>query len=341
MIYSKFKSIIVLLSILALCSCAKSDKNVKLFGSSIELSSKFTFFEKDTKYLLMHGLNSIYLAETPKPTNKRKFDAILKSLLSVTKHQNIQGDAFLVQLYTSGSKESISQLTSKNIHGYSIFTYNADGLNHYYFKKNDESNYKQILKFNNKSTSLFTSRETILLHFASFASVPDDSGIVVFRRELELEPEQLATEKKWSASLKTDDLIDAIYGDGEMNLGVVFKDNAPDQGSTCGFRCTTNIPLSACTGDLSGSVWTCKPVEGGGDCKAQDIQPIASANNLNFVPDLPKLRTFRDSFLRSKPYVRKYIGYYSLFSKYSKSDLESIKMYLQIMPEINRKRNDF
>jgi hypothetical protein len=314
---------------------------MKVFGVELAASKGIKVLYRDSSYLKFQSLNSFWFAEPREVLSSEPFQPILNKSLGSGHYEDIERHAFCIEFYVRGAYTSGASLSTRNVYGFSVFSYGHDGVRRSYFKKGRGSTYSHISKLDARLSTPFSSARMTLLHFASFPNPPKESGIFVLRTGLT--KDQLSAARTWRRAARDADVPDEIYADADFNPGVAYLDNGPGPGNTCGFLCTTDLPLSACIGDITGRFWICKPVEGP-SCVADQLPTALAADApAGTIPEEAtviqlqneRVRAFRDSFLRKKSKARKYIGYYALFSKYAKRDRDSIRDYAEIMLDIH------
>ncbi|WP_145419281.1 hypothetical protein [Planctomycetes bacterium K23_9] len=208
-----------------------------------------------------------------------------------------------------GGIKNETPLREGEVSACSVYLLSERGVEHRYFKWQAKSGFEEIKKMFDLQLLPHNSRDTALIHFASFDSVPKDSGIFSFRKILS--DKQIEASKHWEDPARYTDLLDVILSDPDMNHSVAFTDDHPSESEKCGHRCTTNMALSTCQGDLSGKVWTCRPSEGP-ICSVAQVSAIAVAAEASVSPSVSVLHEFRDQFLKRNAGAKKYIGYNAL-----------------------------
>lgn len=309
-------------------SCKKEKKTtIDFFGNNVKVDNKIQEFKSSPEFLDSHGLKSFSLVTSADNIPQREFEQMLKILSGLLPGHQLDESIFLMQLYLKKNLGPNIPLDKEDLGGFSTMSLGRYGIEHRYFRR-DSLGYSNIPKYNLSSERLLSSEESRMLHFGSFGYLPKESTIISFRIEVEEPVDLLANSKKLENKL-----LDRLNSDGRMNVGALLKDDGPGGAATCGFRCTSNIALSACMGDFSGEIWTCQPV-GQGPCLMNETVTLAIENNIEHNADTEKIHAFKNDFLMTNGYANKYVGYYNLFSQYAKYDLTSINQYIDVLPQV-------
>lgn len=325
-----------MLLFLLICCGSKDKGKIEIMGEKVTIENKFDIYEYDSNFLNYHKIQSLYMVDNQSSFDEKNFLKILKALLPEDQYNYLKEDSYYIQCYIKNKVLPKGVISSKNIVGFSLFTFEDDGINHYYFRKNKEDEFYNIEKLNLKFNELLTLKETLLLHFGSFSSTPENSGIVILRKNIS--KEQLKWVSKWPRNNDNKGkLLERIYGDPSLNFGVAYADDLPGGSSNCGIRagCEFATGTSTCRADESGLNYSCVSLGEDDECWRNQVVALVSTDVASTI-NATNFTKFKLDFLKQNNYQKKYIGYYHLFSKYAKMQPNNISDYVEIIPELDR-----
>lgn len=314
-------------------------RGIEVFGNEIPTPGGMSVWTREEGYLARHALRSHWFAEPTNALPARAFAALLTRLPGMP--QKELRTAFYVQIYVGGTHGESPRITQDNAGGFAVYSREANGVMCRYFRRiPGDPAYQHVEKLDSIGSSMVSSEEMTLLHFASFDRAPDDSGIYSFVKDLT--KQEKTSLKSLSKKPLRANLDDGVSGDGSLNRGVIFLQDDPVPDGTCGLPCTGPGGLGMyCAFEPFSGMRYCKTAifDCGGDklalalanrAPSGRIPPAAVALQTN----LNSFRVLRDAVLGQSPVGVKYVGYYRLFSRYATFAPPILAKYAAALPHI-------
>ena len=317
-------------------------REIEVFGTEIPTPGGITVWTRDEGYLARRGLRSHWFAEPTNALSATAFATLLTRLPAFPRNE--MGRAFYVQVYVEGPYGTAPRIMQDSTRGYAVYSREAKGVLCRYFRRiAGNRDYQHVTKVDSLGSSVVSSQDMTLLHFACFDRVPADSGIYSFRKDLtEQERNSL---KGFARKPDRAALNDAICGDGSLNQGVIFlNDHDTPDSATCGAPCTEpGGTLMYCALEPVTGIRYCKTALF--DCSGDKLALVLAnqapsskipASATTLLANLESFRVLRDKVMRQSPVGLKYVGYYRLFSKSARWDRPTVAKYVAILPDIYR-----
>lgn len=317
-----------------------SSKNqVSIFDQPIALRKALISSGHSLPYTQIIGIDALHTCSA-KSLSRPEMGRVIAALLSRAPGAGRLAGVVQVFVYTTAPEGLPQAITVDETHAFSILTARGQRLRHHYFEKHGSADYRRYAPFSQTLSGPFDLDDIRLLHFARAAKrgLPAKSTIYEFNsgawgdrswvseRNTLLRVAVLRDPgRSWGAHTL------GIYGDAVYRAMTGAEDEncsgftgCPNGKKSCGFP--PGGPEQAC--DLpppQGDVfvdWT----------RAFDDHSIDPPDR----PDFDLYKSLREKFLANPSADRRAVSDYYVAALFLKQDRESVKLYAQALPHLDR-----
>ena len=339
----KFVFALIYLSIIGLSTaCDKQGATgINIFNQKVETKSVPKVSGHDERFLEVTGLRKLSYVVVDS-LSMEVMDQISTILLPAQKEAASDNKTLFAYIYTTKSSGVEVDISKLNTHAFSIVGAGRDGIKHFYYERQSDNTFREVLSLSRKLDGLLNMDEIRMLHFAAIkgSSLPKESGIFEFSSELF---KTLAFSKSPNRELMKVLLMDQTRSKGSKTVGLygdalysaLRADDNPGTGS-CG-----NVALcppggnGSCVSDpVAGHM--CQIGDGGGGgggCTAAQLPALSQTLGFDLaIPiDFRSIHSFRDEFLTNSKAGKEYVSYMYVFSQFARMDIKSLSKYAAII----------